>query len=315
MMLVNYDVSLREIKLFLMTTQFGNFSEVARRQDMTPSSVSRKMAQLEEKVGTKLLHRHTRSISLTDEGMAFSKHCAEIISQYESVVESIEQRADTPRGTVKISAPVAFGRLHIAPYLPELLERYPLIKVEIQQSDAFIDPAAESIDLMIRIGVAQSSSLRMKRFANQHYVMAASPSYLKSHGTPTTPEELNQHNCLVFKSVNGLQRWFIGKDKVDAYDVSGTLTSNNAETLVAASVGGSGIVVFPTWLIGDELKTGKLIRIMDEYQVSTSSEPQVISALYLDTDNLAAKVRVVIDFLAQKFESPIKKDQCYWDVL
>lgn len=309
---MNYDVSLLEIKLFLMTTQFGNFSEVARRQDMTPSSVSRKMAHLEEKVGTKLLHRHTRSISLTDEGTAFAKYCAEVIQQYELVVERIEQRADTPRGTVKISAPVAFGRQHIAPYISELLERYPLIQIEMQQTDHFVDPAADSIDLLIRIGVPQDSSMRMKRFGNQHYLMAASPSYLKVHGEPQSPQELAQHNCLVFKGTKGLQRWFIGKDKekLEAFDVSGSLYSNNAETLVSAAVGGSGIVVFPSWLIGEEIKSGKLKAIMTEHQVSTSSEEQIISALYLDTDNLAAKVRVVIDFLSEKFGTP-----CYWDKL
>lgn len=309
---MNYDVSLLEIKLFLMTTQFGNFSEVARRQDMTPSSVSRKMAHLEEKVGTKLLHRHTRSISLTDEGAAFAKYCAEVIQQYELVVERIEQRADTPRGTVKISAPVAFGRQHIAPYISELLERYPLIQIEMQQTDHFVDPAADSIDLLIRIGVPQDSSMRMKRFGNQHYLMAANPSYLKVHGEPQSPQELAQHNCLVFKGTKGLQRWFIGKDKekLEAFDVSGSLYSNNAETLVSAAVGGSGIVVFPSWLIGEEIKSGKLKAIMTEHQVSTSSEEQIISALYLDTDNLAAKVRVVIDFLSEKFGTP-----CYWDKL
>nr|WP_275974118.1 LysR family transcriptional regulator [Shewanella pneumatophori] len=304
-----------EIKLFLMTTQFGSFSEVARRQDMTPSSVSRKMAQLEVKVGTKLLHRHTRSISLTDEGAAFNKHCTDIINQYERVVEHIEQRANTPRGTVKISVPVAFGRLHIAPYLPELLERYPLLKVEVQQTDSFVDPAADAIDLMIRIGVPQDSSLRMKRFAKQRYVMAASPSYLKSYGTPSKPEQLEQHNCLVFKGTAGLQRWFIGKEKLAPYEVFGSLYGNNAETLVTSAVGGSGIVVFPTWLIGEELKSGKLVSLFDDYQVSTSLEQQSISALYLETDNLAAKVRVVIDFLAEKFSSTRGSNLCYWDVV
>lgn len=310
---MNYDVTLLEIKLFLMTTQFGNFSAVARAHDMTPSSVSRKMAQLEEKVGSKLLHRHTRSISLTDEGLAFSKYCGEMIHQYERVVEQIEQRADTPRGTIKISAPVAFGRLHIAPYLSELLERYPLLKVEIQQTDAFIDPAAEAIDLLIRIGVPQDSSLRMKRFADQRYVMAASPKYIKSMGSPQTPGDLKQHNCLVFRGTSGLQRWFVGTDKLEPFEVSGTLYSNNAETLVSAAIGDSGIVVFPSWLIGEHLKDGSLVPIMEDYKVSTSAEPQVISALYLDTDNLAAKVRVVIDFLEEKFIDTNDNGLCYWD--
>ncbi len=311
---VNYDVSLLEIKLFLMTTKLGNFSEVARRQDMMPSSVSRKMAQLEEKVGTKLLHRHTRSISLTDEGTAFSKYCAEVIEQYELVVERIEQKADTPRGTVKISAPVAFGRLHIAPYLSELLQRYPLIKIEFQQTDAFVDAAAESIDLMIRIGVPQDSSLRMKTFTQQRYVMAASPNYVKCYGAPSIPEELKQHNCLVFKGTNGLQRWFIGKEKLEPHEVSGSLYGNNAETLVTSAVAGSGIVVFPTWLIGEELKSGQLIPLMEDYRISTSLEQQLIGAFYLETDNLAAKVRVVIDFLVEKFSSKSDTNLCYWDI-
>ncbi|MEF1303129.1 LysR substrate-binding domain-containing protein, partial [Vibrio owensii] len=135
---------------------------------------------------------------------------------------------------------------------------------------------------------------------------------LKVHGEPQSPQELAQHNCLVFKGTKGLQRWFIGKDKerLEAFDVSGSLYSNNAETLVSVAVGGSGIVVFPSWLIGEEIKSGKLKAIMTEHQVSTSSEEQIISALYLETDNLAAKVRVVIDFLSEKFGTP-----CYWDKL
>lgn len=305
---MNYDVSLLEIKLFLMTNQFGNFSEVARRQDMTPSSVSRKMAQLEQKVSTKLLHRHTRAISLTEEGVLFAKHCTEIIKHYEQVSDRIEQKADTPRGTIKISAPVAFGRLHIAPYIPELLDLYPLLKVEIQQTDHFVDPAKEGIDLLIRIGVLQDSSMRMKKFGQQNYVMAASPAYITSHGSPDTAEQLAKHNCLVFKGMNGLQRWFIGEDELMPFDVTGSLYSNNAETLVSSAVGGAGIVMFPTWLIGEELKTGKLLPIMAKQNVSTTVEIQTINALYLETDNLAPKVRVVIDFLAQKYGTP-----CYWD--
>ncbi|HIF9093372.1 TPA: LysR substrate-binding domain-containing protein [Photobacterium damselae] len=129
------------------------------------------------------------------------------------------------------------------------------------------------------------------------------------------PEELKQHNCLVFKGTNGLQRWFIGKEKVEPYEVSGSLYCNNAETLVASAVGGSGIVLFPTWLIGEELKSGKLIALLEDYQVSTSLEQQSISALYLETDNLAAKVRVVIDFLAEKFSSTSGSNSCYWDVV
>ena len=307
---MNYDVTLLEIKLFLMTTQLGNFSEVARREDITPSSVSRKMAQLEEKIGTKLLHRHTRSLSLTEEGMVFAKQCSDIIKQYEGVVERIEQRADTPRGTVKISAPVAFARLHIAPYLAELLEQYPLLKIELQQTDQFVDPAAEAIDLLIRIGVQQDSSLRMKCFGFQHYVMAASPDYLKRYGEPQSPTDLEHHNCLVFKSTKGLQRWFIGQDRLVPYEVSGSFCSNNADSLVSSAVGGAGIVVFPTWLIDDELKSGALKPIMAEFNFSSSAESQLISALYLETDNLAAKVRVVIDFLEKKYGSP-----CYWDTV
>ena len=122
---MNYDVSLFEIKLFLMTKQYKNFSQVARLLDMTPSSVSRKMAQLETKMNAQLLHRHTRAISLTDEGVAFARYGAEIMHQYSLVTEQIEQNSNSPRVLVKISAAVAFAHLHIAPYIPELLSRYP----------------------------------------------------------------------------------------------------------------------------------------------------------------------------------------------
>lgn len=305
---MNYDVSLFEIKLFLLTKQYKNFSQVARLLDMTPSSVSRKMAQLEVKMKAQLLHRHTRAISLTDEGAAFARYGAEIMRQYALVTEQIEQKADTPRGIVKISAPVAFAHLHIAPYIPELLARYPLIKLDMQQTDSFVEPAAEGIDLLIRIGVIKASGMRMKRFATQHYVMAASPAYLKHHGTPQSPEDLAEHNCLVIRGVNGLQPWYIGKDKLLPYSVTGAFYCNNADTLVSTAIQGGGIVLFPTWLIGEALKSGKLVSIMNDYQLSTTTEVQTINALYLDTQMLAPKVRVVIDFLSQKFGSP-----CYWD--
>lgn len=307
---MNYDVSLQEMKLFLMTTRFCSFSEVARREDMMPSSVSRKMAQLEEKVGTRLLHRHTRAISLTEEGVAFARQCAEILSQYERVVGQIEQREDTPRGTIRISAPVAFGRLHVAPYIAGLLERYPLLRVELMQTDDYIDPASESIDLLIRIGVSQDSSLRMKTFGQQHYVMAASPDYIQRHGEPRVPDDLTRHNCLVFKGRQGLQRWFIGHETLQPYDVSGTFYSNNADALVQGAIDGAGLVLFPSWLVGEVIRSGQLTRVMTNYALSTSSEQQTIGALYLETDRLAAKVRVAIDFLAQKYGSP-----CYWDTV
>ncbi|MCG7584310.1 LysR family transcriptional regulator [Photobacterium sp. OFAV2-7] len=306
---MNYDVTFLEIKLFLQTIQFGNFSEVARRNDMTPSSVSRKMSQLEDKVGTKLFHRHTRAISLTEEGSAFAKYGREIMAQFEQVTEQIEQKADTPRGVVRISAPVAFGRLHVAPYLSEFLSKYPRVNIELIQSDDYLDPAKEGIDLLIRIGVMQDSNLRIKRFGKQSYVMAASPTYLKVFGTPKSPEELLHHNCLVFKGTNGLQRWFIGKNgSKRPYDVKGNLYSNNADTLVEGALNGSGIVLFPTWLIGKHLRDGTLESVLSQFESSTTLDVQEIAALYLDTDKLAPKVRAVIDFYSGKFGSP-----CYWD--
>lgn len=306
---MNYDVTFLEIKLFLQTIQFGSFSEVARRNDMTPSSVSRKMSQLEDKVGTKLFHRHTRAISLTEEGSAFAKSGQELMSQFEQVTEQIEQKTDTPRGVVRISAPVAFGRLHVAPYLSEFLSKYPMVHLEMIQSDNYVDPAKESIDLLIRIGVMQDSNLRIKRFGKQNYVMAASPRYLKLFGTPKMPEELLHHNCLVFKGTNGLQRWFIGSNgDIKPYDVKGNLYSNNADTLVENALNHVGIVLFPTWLIGKYLRSGSLVPVLPQYESSTTLDIQEIAALYLDTDKLAPKVRAVIDFLSEKFGSP-----CYWD--
>lgn len=306
---MNYDVSFLEIKLFLQTIAFGNFSEVARKNDMTPSSVSRKMSLLEDKVGTKLFHRHTRAISLTDEGSAFASYSREMLNQFEHITGQIEQKADTPRGLVRVSAPVAFGRLHIAPYLAEFLTKYPRVNVEFIQSDDYIDPAKESIDLLVRIGVMQDSNLRIKRFATQNYVMAASPRYLQLFGTPTSPEQLLQHNCLVFKGSKGLQRWFIGQNnEYKPYDVKGNLYSNNADTLVEAALNDVGLVLFPTWLIGEHFKTGALLPVLKDYESSTTLDAQEIAALYLETDKLAAKVRVFIDFFAEKFGSP-----CYWD--
>ncbi|WP_051202216.1 LysR family transcriptional regulator [Ferrimonas senticii] len=307
---MNYDVSMLEIKLLLMTVQFGNFSEVARRQDLTPSAVSRKMAQLEHKLGVKLLHRHTRSVSLTAEGQQFVSQCRPMLAQFEQLAASFEQRAEQPSGSVKLSVPVAFGRLHVAPYLQQLLERYPQLNIELQLTDEYVDPAAEGIDLLLRIGVINDSSLRMKVFAKQRYLLAASPEYLGRYGQPQSPTELTDHNCLVFKGIKGLQRWYFGAEhtSLKAFEVGGSLYSNNAELLVQAAIDGAGIVLFPSWLIGDAIQSGKLLPLLSDWHKSVSLEPQQICALYLDSDQPAPKVRAVIDFLAENYGSPV-----YWD--
>jgi DNA-binding transcriptional LysR family regulator len=211
---------------------------------------------------------------------------------------------------VRINAPVVFGQRHLAPWLHELSTRYPRLNIELMQTDDFIDPLQDSVDLLIRIGVMADSTLQARTLGHQNFRLAASPAYLARAGKPETPEDLASHSCLVFKGFAGPQRWYFRQPEQEWHSMTlrGLLTSNNAETLTQAGIDGMGLVVFPTWLIGDALRDGRLVSVLENYQVSTSPEPQTISALYPNSRRPSIKVRAVIDFLLEKFGSP-----AYWE--
>lgn len=303
-------ITIQSLRLYIAVLDQGSFSEVARREAMSPSTVSRVISQLEQALQTQLLYRNTRAVSPTESGKLLAGHARQVLTQLDLATLDLQEQDSEPGGLVRINAPVVFGQRHLAPWLHELSTRYPRLHIELMQTDDFVDPLQDSVDLLIRIGVMADSTLQARTLGHQTFRLAASPAYLARAGKPGTPEDLASHSCLVFKGFAGPQRWYFRKPDQEWHSLhlGGLLTSNNAETLTQAAIDGMGLVVFPTWLIGDALRDGRLVSVLESYQVSTSPEPQTISALYPNSRRPSIKVRAVIDFLVEKFGSP-----AYWE--
>lgn len=305
-------VSLRALRLFVAVLDEGSFSEVARRAGVAPSSVSRVIQQLEQQLHTQLLYRNTRALAPTEAGLAFSHYARRMLEQADEAARTLQEREQLPGGLVRINAPVVFGQRHLAPWLAALAERYPKLNVELTQTDDYVDPLHTAADLLIRIGVLNDSSMHARPLARLRYRLAASPAYLARFGTPRTPEDLHAHHCLVFKGSSGPQRWFFrareGEQPWHAYSLRGPLTGNNAETLTQAALDGLGLVLFPSWLIGEALHQGRLVRLLPDYQASITLEPSTLAALYPRSRLPSRNVRAVVDFLVEKMGNPP-----YWD--
>lgn len=303
-------INIQALRLYVAVLDQGSFSEVARREAMSPSTVSRVISQLEQALQTQLLYRNTRAVSPTESGKLLAGHARQVLAQLDLATLDLQEQDSEPGGLVRINAPVVFGQRHLAPWLHELSTRYPRLNIELIQTDDFIAPLQDSVDLLIRIGVMADSTLQARTLGHQNFRLAASPAYLARAGKPETPEDLASHSCLVFKGFAGPQRWYFRQPEQEWHSMTlrGLLTSNNAETLTQAGIDGMGLVVFPTWLIGDALRDGRLVSVLENYQVSTSPEPQTISALYPNSRRPSIKVRAVIDFLLEKFGSPP-----YWE--
>lgn len=303
-------ITIQSLRLYIAVLDQGSFSEVARREAMSPSTVSRVISQLEQALQTQLLYRNTRAVSPTESGKLLAGHARQVLTQLDLATLDLQEQDSEPGGLVRINAPVVFGQRHLAPWLHELSTRYPRLHIELMQTDDFVDPLQDSVDLLIRIGVMADSTLQARTLGHQTFRLAASPAYLARAGKPGTPEDLASHSCLVFKGFAGPQRWYFRQPDQEWHSLhlGGLLTSNNAETLTQAAIDGMGLVVFPTWLIGDALRDGRLVSVLESYQVSTSPEPQTISALYPNSRRPSIKVRAVIDFLVEKFGSP-----AYWE--
>jgi len=300
------NITLRALHIFIDVYESQNFSLVARREGISASQVSRVIHQLEDALGQQLFYRNTRSIIPTESGHLFVRYARAIGGNLEEARRELNERTLEPTGLIRINAPVFFGQRHVAPGLPALSERYPRLNIELTLTDDFIDPHRDAADVIFRIGALTDSSFHARVFGQQTYHLAASPAYLRRFGTPENPEELARHQCLVYRGSSGPNRWLFrtkGKEWVH-YPVSPLMSSNNAETLLIAALGGMGLVLFPDWLIGERLQSGELTALLPEYEGAINTEPLYIAALYPHTRHPPLNVRAVIDHYLDVFGTP-----------
>jgi DNA-binding transcriptional LysR family regulator len=307
-------MQLKALRFFAKVAASGSFVATARHYRVPASSVSRHIAALEREIGQQLLFRHTRAVRLTDAGERYYQQVREALEQLDLAAEAAAGIDAPPSGVLRVNAPLALGRLHIAPLLIGFQQQHGALTVELTLTDAFIDPVQEGADLTVRVGRLNDSGLIARQLGEQRYLLCASPGYLHRHGEPRSPADLTAHNCLLYKGPGGAQRWYFRRADSPAYEaleVSGNLRSNNAESLVAAAIADQGLVLFPSWLFSEEvLRTGALRVVLADWQASVDPEPQGIHLLYPENRLRSAKVRLITDYLLEHIGQPP-----YWDRL
>ncbi|WAT01643.1 LysR family transcriptional regulator [Rouxiella chamberiensis] len=302
-------INFRALLFFIGVFDAQSFSVVARREGVSASMVSRVILQLEDTLGQQLFYRNTRAVIPTEAGRLFIDSARAMTEQLSEARKQLQDRSLEPSGLIRINAPVFFGQRHIAPWLTGLSTRYPKLSIELTQTDDYIDPHRDASDVIFRIGTLTDSSFHARVFGTQRYHLVASPNYVREHGAPTTPSEISQHRSLVYRGSSGPNRWLFRKPGASwtHLPVAALLTSNNAESLLTAGLGGMGIMLFPDWLIGDSIKKGCLVRVMTDFEAAIKTEAQHIAAIYPNARHPPLNMRAVIDYFVEVYGSPM-----YW---
>jgi DNA-binding transcriptional LysR family regulator len=287
------------IRAFTQVVVSGGFAAAAREMGLSRSAVNKLVIALENELGVQLLHRSTRVVTPTETGRAFYERCVEILASLEEAERSITQLQEEPKGRLRINAPMSFGTLYLAPVVADFLAQYPAVQVQLTLSDRFIDPIEEGFDVTIRIAAPQeSASLITHSLAIVKRVLCAAPTYLQTHGTPHQLEDLRLHSCLHYGQLASENQWsLVGPDSTHVIPVQGILCSNNGEVLKDAAVRGLGITLLPTFIVEAELEQGLLQIVLPDYQATELA----ISVIYPVNRHLSTKVRLLVDFLKERF--------------
>jgi DNA-binding transcriptional LysR family regulator len=290
---------LAALEAFARVAETGSFSAAARTLNLSKSLISRQVSALEAELGARLIARTTRSLTLTEAGRGYYEQVARILAQMEEADLSVSQLQATPRGRLRVNAPMSFSLLRLAPVLPDFLALYPEIDVDIVMNDRRVDLMEEGFDLAIRIGrLADSSLVARKLGAMQRYVVA-SPAYLAERGVPKVPAELRRHACLCYSNADTVDEWrFCESDgRPITVEVEGRVRANNGDLLRLAALRGLGLVDLPNFLVGDDIEAGTLVPVLGEFIRQEGG----IYAVYPHARYLPPKIRVFIDFLAERW--------------
>lgn len=291
---------MHSMAVFRRVVEAKNFSAVARETNMSQSTVSKHIAALEERLGTKLLNRSTRSLKLTEAGKEYYHHCIRILNDFQEAEASVGKGKIKPTGTLRISTSAAFGRICLLPYMKEFFQGFPEIDIDLVFNDDYIDLVKEGIDLAIRIGPLADSTLIARKIGNSPRVVVASPDYLVKNGRPKKPTDLLNHDCLFYSLQKSPDLWYFNSTQEgdESVRVSGRLKASSPEAICDATMEGLGISVLCEWYVRDYIKQGKLKVILPEYRPTTYD----IHAVYPERKFVPQKVKSMIDFLNEKLK-------------
>lgn len=294
--------SLSIFRTFISLAQLKSFTKVAEKERVNPSSISRKIETLEGELGLKLFQRNTRNVVLTPAGKVYLESITKLLEDFEEAQRTAIGIPRGPKGTLRVTAPVSFSRIFLAPLVVKFLKQYPEINISIDANNQNVNLGEGEFDLAIRIGNLPSSGLVSKKMIKMKRVVCASPEYLAQKGIPAKPKDLKDHLCLVAEKGPTTSVWNYSKgSKRYSVEVKGPLKSNYADLLAEAARAGLGIGLFPTWLVEDDLKAGRLIQILDSFQWDSkmSKDGQTdIQIIYPSKKTLSEPARLLIDFLS-----------------
>jgi DNA-binding transcriptional LysR family regulator len=293
---------LKQMCAFVDAVEKGSLARAALEQDITPVMLGRRIDALERRLGVKLLHRTTRHLALTEQGAVFLDHCRKLLADIDLAETIVAEGRDKATGHLIVSAPAAFGRLHVAPHAPAFLAANPKVRISFNLTDHVVDLVREGYELGIRIGGVLDPNFVAVKLATNRRVVCGTPAYFERYGIPRKLEELAQHNCLAFNLQGGQQRgWYFQKDgKPVTIKASGNLDCNDGELLHRWASEGIGLAWRSTWEIQAQLAAGELITVLDEYALPDYD----IVAVYMQQRHLPAKVRFFIDALKAIYAQP-----------
>lgn len=288
---------LASMAVFAKVAELGSFSAAAGALGLSKSAVSKHVTALEERLGVRLVNRTTRRLALTEVGLSYRETCARIVQEVEEAELEAGRHGSEPRGRLRVTAPMTFGILHLAPLLPEFLARHPRLEIDLALDDRVVDLLEEGIDVALRIGTLRDSSLIARRLATARSLCAASPAYLAQAGTPGHPADLAAHNALRYTYRRGPEAWELERDgERHVVRLRGNLAANNGDALRAAALAGLGVVVLPDFIIADDVAAGRLVPLLTDWR--TPEFP--IQAVWPPQRHPAPKLRAFVDFLADQ---------------
>jgi DNA-binding transcriptional LysR family regulator len=291
-----------DLAFFVMLVKRGSLAGAAQQLGVTPSAASKRLAALEARLGVRLLNRTTRRISVTPEGEAYLAQGGRILAELEELEQGLRGNRVAPRGLLRVNGTLGFGRRHLAPAIGEFLLTYPDIEVQLQLTDRALNLAEEGYDVGILVGDLPDARLNARRLAFNSRLLCASPGYLARHGEPASPRALAQHRCIVIReSETAYGTWHLqhrqSAGRQETVKVRGLAATNDGEVAVNWALQGHGILLRSEWEVAPMLRSGRLRQVLPEWSAPAAD----IHAVYLSRDKLSARVRVFVDFLADRF--------------
>jgi DNA-binding transcriptional LysR family regulator len=288
----------QDLEVFVQVVNSGNFAKAAAALEINPSAISRRISQLEDQLGVRLLNRTTRSLSLTDVGDRYFKRCLSILADLEEADREAKQHSEAPQGTLHISCSTLFAHRHLLSRLPEFLAQYSRLSIQLVLTDDVADVVGEGIDVAIRIGELADSSLITRRLVSDRRIICAAPAYLERYGTPATPDDLAGHNCLALNAYKTTLNQWRFRDPLGLREISvgGNFTVNSGVALYDAVLSGLGIARVTAFLADRALRSGQLVRILSEYEDENDIG---IYAIFPSNRYLLPKVQCLVEFLIE----------------